>query len=83
MNLAVKEDVGENDQFEAAANHLLQIIYITTQNPGLIKPDDLEKWLTVAAQERERHGDSLAGQFLMRWAGDAARVAKEKRPHAV
>lgn len=71
----------DTEQYEAAANHLLQILYLATKNPGLIKPEDLQTWLTVAANEREKQGDHLASGLLTQWASEAERVAKGNAPH--
>lgn len=73
----------EISQYEAAVNHLLQILNLATTNPGLIMQKDLERWMTVAAKERHKQGDLLASQLLMKWAEGASKTAKANVPFSV
>lgn len=75
--------MGEIDQYDAAVNHLLQILNLATANPGLIAQKDLERWMAVAAKEREKQGDELASQLLMRWAEQARKAARANAPTGI
>lgn len=59
-------------QYEAAAEHLLRLLYGAVSHPGTFTLEDLPDWLRMAADERDRQGDFGAARLLDEWANRVA-----------
>ncbi|GEK71114.1 MULTISPECIES: hypothetical protein [Paracoccus] len=68
------------DQYEAAIEHLLQMLFLATERPGLLMTTDLREHLALAAQKRDRHGDFGAARLLIEWADRIDAAAERTDP---
>lgn len=69
-----------SDQWEAATEQLLKLLILQTEHPGAVGLDDLPDWLRLAADQRDKHGDFVAGRLLEAWA-ERVKEADAQRDH--
>ncbi|WP_041527102.1 hypothetical protein [Paracoccus aminophilus] len=56
------------DQWAAATRVVLGLLRLQTEQPGAIDLGDMPRFLQMAADERNRHGDFGAARMLESWA---------------
>lgn|GEM_PF-2038600 len=71
--------IESSDQY-AAMEHLLQMLFLATERPGLLMTKDLREHLALAARKRDKHGDFGAARLLIELADRIDAAAERADP---